>query len=371
VHELTRRMTETFSDTVLCPRASGAARSERRDGVQIIRYRYAPAQFETLVNDGGITGNLKKAPWKWLLVPGFLLARLLNAWFLVRPQRSQVIHTHWLVPQGLIGAVLTIIESQTPPFLVTSHGADLYTQRSRLMLVLKRFVARRAAAMTVVSAGMLEEMARQGIRKVHVEVQPMGVDLSTRFTLSSSIERDDKQLLYVGRMVEKKGLKRLIAAMPVILGKCADATLRIVGFGPDEAALRTQVNNLVLRARVHFYGPATQAELPNIYRLAAVLVAPFLAQEGLGLGAIEAAGCGCRLVLGGVAAARGTFGAVSGVEFAHAADRDALAAACLRALQQPEPKLASIELLRERFAWGARAQEYRRILSSLASGGGR
>jgi hypothetical protein len=32
------------------------------DGVEILRYRYAPAQLETLVNDGGIVTNLKRAP---------------------------------------------------------------------------------------------------------------------------------------------------------------------------------------------------------------------------------------------------------------------------------------------------------------------
>ena len=41
------------------------------DGVTIHRFRYAPAAIETLVQDGGILANLKRAPWKWCVVPFF------------------------------------------------------------------------------------------------------------------------------------------------------------------------------------------------------------------------------------------------------------------------------------------------------------
>src|SRR5690606_34159902 len=70
VHELARRLTDRFNVTVLCPHAPGTASSEAMDGVQIIRYRYAPSAWETLVNDGGIVANLRRTKWKALLLPG-------------------------------------------------------------------------------------------------------------------------------------------------------------------------------------------------------------------------------------------------------------------------------------------------------------
>src|SRR5690606_35496267 len=54
VHELARRLVGRFQVTVVCPHAVGAATREDMDGVHVVRYRYAPERWETLVNDGGI-----------------------------------------------------------------------------------------------------------------------------------------------------------------------------------------------------------------------------------------------------------------------------------------------------------------------------
>ncbi|HWS40411.1 MAG TPA: glycosyltransferase family 4 protein, partial [Arenimonas sp.] len=72
---MSRRLTDDFEITVLCPHAKGAKSYELMDGVKIHRYRYALDVQETLVNNGGINRNLKEKPWKWLLVAGFLLSQ--------------------------------------------------------------------------------------------------------------------------------------------------------------------------------------------------------------------------------------------------------------------------------------------------------
>jgi hypothetical protein len=102
VHELARRLVDAFEVTVLCPHAAGAATRETFDGVQVLRYRYAPAALESLVNDGGIVANLKRHRWKWLLLPTFVGALAWRAWRLVRRERPAVVHAHWLIPQGVV-----------------------------------------------------------------------------------------------------------------------------------------------------------------------------------------------------------------------------------------------------------------------------
>ena len=59
VHELSRRLTDKFQVTVLCPHACGALPKEQLDGVKVIRYRYAPERWERLVNNGGISVDRK------------------------------------------------------------------------------------------------------------------------------------------------------------------------------------------------------------------------------------------------------------------------------------------------------------------------
>jgi hypothetical protein len=83
--------------------------------------------------------------------PGFVLGQFISAWFVVCRSRPEAVHAHWLIPQGLVIALLSLACSRVPPFLVVSHGADLYALRGRIWRWLKRFVARRAAAITGVN----------------------------------------------------------------------------------------------------------------------------------------------------------------------------------------------------------------------------
>lgn len=302
VHELARRLVDHFEVKVISPHALGALDEESLDGVDIQRFRYAPEKLETLVNDGGIINNLRRSRWKWLLVPLFLACQAWTTWRVIRQWRPDAIHAHWLIPQGLILALLSQVVRDMPPYLVTSHGADLHALRFWPMPAFKRFVVRRAAAVTVVSSSMLDVMQAQGIPTEGVQVEPMGVDLENRFTPDENVPRSDTEILFVGRLVEKKGLRFLIDAMPAILESHPNAYLTVAGFGPEEPALRQQVKALGIENVVQFLGAVAQQNLPDLYRRAALFVAPFVEaaggdQEGLGLVTVEAIGCGCPVVV--------------------------------------------------------------------------
>lgn len=374
VHELCRRLADRFDVVVLCPHAPGAAATESMDGVAIRRFRYAPASLETLVNDGGIAGNLKRARWKWLLVPLFCAALLLATARLARRWRPQVIHGHWLIPQGVVAAMVTMMGRTTPPFVITSHGADLFAFRGGPFMAIKRFVARRAAALTVVSQAMCEELTRLGADAGKVTVRSMGVDLVERFTPRSDVVRSADEILFVGRMVEKKGLRHLIDALPRVLQLRPEAHLTVAGFGPEEAERRQQVQALGLGESVTFLGAVAQDELPMLYRRAAVFVAPFVQavsgdQEGLGLVTVEAIGCGCPAIIGDVPATRGL-----PAERVSSHDIVALSDAILAQLAQPadvqaERSVRDRAWLLARFDWSAVASGYGQLLERLAARG--
>jgi glycosyltransferase involved in cell wall biosynthesis len=368
VHELARRLAGRFAVTALVPHAPGAAAAEDFDGVQVRRFRYAPARWETLVNDGGIVANLKRRPWKWLLVPPFLAALAWSAWREVRRLRPQVLHAHWLIPQGVVAACLP--GARRPRWLVTSHGADLYALRAWPLPALKRWVAGRADAITVVSHAMVDELARLGVDPGRVRVQPMGVDLRARFVPDPAVARDDDELLFVGRLVEKKGLRHLLAAMPAILAQRPSCRLTVAGFGPEEPALRAQCDALGIAGHVTFLGPVPQSALPALYRRAALFVAPFVEaaggdQEGLGLVLVEAAGCGCPVIASDLPAVRDVID-----DRVPPGDPAALAACILAALRDPQARAAQAAALRarllDRLDWDAVAAGYAALLESLA-----
>lgn len=374
VHELSRRLTDHFEVTVVCPAAPMTPRREQMDGVNIRRFRYAPSRMQTLVNDGGIVTNLKQAPWKWALAPLFLLAEFWAVRKAIREVRPDVVHAHWLIPQGLVMAVLSTSSRHIPPFVITSHGADLYALRSWPMPSLKRFAARKAAALTVVSSAMREELIAQGIHHSGVRVEPMGVDLQTRFVPDDLVERSEDEILFVGRLVEKKGLRYLIESMPDILERHPSAFLTIAGFGPEKIALQRKAAELDVANRVHFLGTVPQDRLPDLYRRAAVFVAPFVEarggdQEGLGLVTVEAIGCGCPVVVSDLSA---VVDVVPDASFrVPPGDAHGLALAIVNQMSRRQSATCSqAEVLRKqilpKFDWSARTSAYAKLLASVA-----
>lgn len=372
VHELARRLTDDFDVLVLGPNAPGARLRETHEGVAVRRYRYASRSLETLVNDGGIVGNLKRQPAKALLLPGFLLGQAWATWCAIRDHRPDIIHAHWLVPQGLVAALLGLLPGRQPPLVVTSHGADLFALRGRPWMWIKRFVLRRAAAVTVVSSMMMEEVIRLGVEPARLSVQPMGVDLANRFTPDETQPRSHKELLFVGRLVPKKGLTHLLRAMPMILRVRPDVFLTVAGFGPEEAALRQEAASLLLGDRVRFIGAVEQSALPNLYRRAAVFVAPFVQasggdQEGLGLVMLEAAGCGCPVVAGDVPAVYDVLDDAAIGTVVDPTDTQRLAAAILDKLGEGASTPGSGRDRAKavaRFDWRQRAAAYADLLKS-------
>lgn len=330
VHELSRRLTDDFQVTVLCPHAEGAQSREIMDGIEVVRYRYAPQKFETLVNGGGVVTNLHNARWKWLLVPSFVISQAWMTWVICRRDSVEVIHAHWLIPQGLIAALIFTFFKRPVPFVVTSHGADLFALNGKVLNAIKRYVIRRAASVTVVSRAMVERMKVIGAIPKSTSVIPMGVDLAERFSVNTAVVRGTRELLFVGRLVEKKGVRHLIAALPQVLVKYPDVRLTIVGFGPEEAALKSQVERLKLNTAVQFLGAVTQSELPDKYRRASLFVAPFVKiasgdQEGLPVALMEAVACGCPVIVGDVAGIEDLLGEMKAEVCVDAHDSKALA----------------------------------------------
>ena len=340
----------------------------------MFRYRYAPSALETLVNDGGIVGNLGRAPWKWLLVPGFLLGMIWATCVQLRRIRPDLIHAHWLIPQGFVVALLALFNRKMPPLLVTSHGADLFALRSSPFQAIKRFVLRRAAFITVVSDAMRDEVARLGGDPARVSVQPMGVDLTGVFTPEPETPRSSCEILFVGRLVEKKGLRHLIQAMPAIVQAHPTALLTVAGFGPEAASCRQQAHGLGLGEKVRFLGAVRQAELPALYRRAAVFVAPFVQaasgdREGLGLVVVEAAGCGCPLVVSDMPSVRDIFGEAHPCRLVPPGESVPLGASIIEVLADPVAASRHAAVLRDflltRFDWTIVARNYSNALRAL------
>jgi glycosyltransferase involved in cell wall biosynthesis len=372
VHELARRLVPRFEVRLLAPHAPGAACHEIMDGVEVHRYRYAPECWEHLAYEGGILPRLRRKPWLVLLVPLLLLTQFLA----VRRQHreGELIHAHWVLPQGML-AVL----AGRGKVLCTAHGGDLFGLRSLLSGWFKRWTLRRVACLTVVSEALADEALRNGIDPERVQVAPMGVDLCSTFTPAEVEDQEGVTLLFVGRLVAKKGVATLIDALPEILKRHPDTRLRIVGDGPERARLEAQVRTKGLGEAVEFSGAVANRRLPEVFRASTVVVFPSIVaedgdREGFGLVAVEALGCARPVVASDLPAMReflrdGETGLVT-----RAGDAHSLASAVSRLLDDPALRRRLGEAGRRHvlghYDWEVVASGYADLLESLAENAG-
>ena len=280
VFELCRRLKENYRVHVLAPHAVGALLEEQFDNVQVTRYRYFFNGWERLAYQGGILANMKQQPLRIALVPFFSLFQVAAILKLLRRYRFDLIHAHWLIPQGLCTTVVRRLTNHAPPLLCTSHGGDLFGLKGEFMTWLKRCVLNDAYAVTTVSHAMKDAIRPLGVDMEKVQTIPMGVDLQNLF-IPPENRKQSKSILFVGRVVEKKGLRFLIEAMPAILEKHPDAKLRVAGDGQELTVIKKLANNLGVDRRIQFLGAVSNGSLPGLYQTSDVVVFHPLLPKGV------------------------------------------------------------------------------------------
>jgi colanic acid/amylovoran biosynthesis glycosyltransferase len=248
--------------TVVAPRMPGAPRTEAIDGVRVRRVAYFPRRWEGLAADA-IMPTLRTRPWRAVEAPFLVGALLLATWREVRREGAAVVNPHWIVPGGLVAVAVQAVTGV--PYVVTVHGADAYTLRGRLGRMVKRLVLRRAAGVLPVSGDIARSLDLSG-----APVLRMGVDTAAIRAAVGVRVPEDGLLLYIGRLVDKKGVDVLVEA----LARVDAARLEIVGDGPDRAALDQLAARLGVADRVCFSGKLPKAGVLAALARAQVAVIP-------------------------------------------------------------------------------------------------
>jgi glycosyltransferase involved in cell wall biosynthesis len=263
----------------VAPMAEELAPAERLDGIPVRRYRYAPARAQRLAYAGEMHRRAA-SPGGALALAGLLGAGALAARRVGR--RADLVHAHWWFPAG----VQALAARTGLPLVTTLHGTDARLAQSRpAARAACARVLRASARVTAVSgwlatqaAGFAPDLAGR------VAVAPMPVDDLAFSPGPADLPRDE--LLFVGRLDRQKGAEVAVRALAGMNGPAADLPLRVVGTGPEAAALRRLAGELGVAGRVRWEGQLPQAELADRYRRAATLVVPGR-DEGLGLVAVE------------------------------------------------------------------------------------
>lgn len=280
---------------VLSP-ADGKSATTIDGAITVHRFQYFPRRWQKLAYGSGIVPNLSHSPWLWLQVPFYLLAMLWKLLRLLRQEKFDLLHAHWILPQGLIAILAKTIHPI--PLVTTAHGADAFALKGRLNAFIKRLVVAKSDAWTANTAATSSAVGDQS-SKFPARVIPMGVDIGRfangdRNALRSLLAENDFLLLFVGRLVEKKGVDDLLCALALLPAALKPRTrLWIVGDGDRRSALEKTAVELAIDQQVRFWGTVRNQELPNFYAAADLFVAPSTAarsgdSEGQGVVFLEA-----------------------------------------------------------------------------------
>jgi glycosyltransferase involved in cell wall biosynthesis len=233
------------------------------------------------------------------------------------------------------------------PMLVTLHGYDINISRewwegghggeasldypARLL----RLAKHPRVGLIAVSNAVRQRAIAYGIPNEKISVQYVGVDTRKFAPGGRPIAERENRVLFVGRLVEKKGCEYLIRAFAQVEQSVPDASLIIAGDG----VLRGELSQLArqLGVRAHFRGALSSNEVAHELHLARAFCLPSVTAangdaEGFGIVLLEAQASGVPVVtsaMGG--ASEGINAGVTGFAFRER-DVDTLAARLVQLL---------------------------------------
>jgi glycosyltransferase involved in cell wall biosynthesis len=218
--------------------------------------------------------------------------------------QPSLLHAHF---GGCATIALPLAEAMNLPLIVTYHGLDATrTRRDRLkqtsltpQLYLHRlgWLKRRTNLFLTVTDHMRQVLIEHGFPAEKIRVHNLGID--THFFAPDSLIHREPIVLFVGRLVEKKGCRYLIEAMVEVQGQIPDARLVVIGDGPLRASLEQSAAAHL--TQYEFLGQRTPAEVKMWMNRARVFSVPSIVtpsgdREGFGIVFLEAQALGTPAV---------------------------------------------------------------------------
>lgn len=294
--------------TVLAPHTETLAASWEDAGVEVRTFRYAPEKMEVL----GYSRSLQKDESirfsAGVAAPLYLLAARRAARALLEKERFDLLHAHWVVPNGIAAFPL----SNDVPIAVGLHGSDVFLAERPIVRAWVRRALKRTSLLTGCSPELVERVCRIGLDTERAHVIPYGVDTETyrpgpvaqrSWREELGIPPAAPMVLTVGRMVTKKGFHVLIEALPKVLDQVPEMHMVLAGGGDRLEEFQRMMDPWA--SRVHFPGAVLRDTLPDLYRAADVFVLPAVHDrrgnvDGLPNVILEAMASGLPVIASGI-----------------------------------------------------------------------
>ncbi len=249
-------------------------------GVHFHLFRYAPiAGLNTFGYAEGMHADVRLRASAIAVAPIAALAGWFKALRVAQKKRATIMHAHWVIPGGVIGAAA----ARSLPLMISLHGSDVF--------VAERYAAARLAARAAFGRACWVTACSEDLRARAVglgasersSVIPYGVD-SDRFRPDPALRGRGRDMLGLadnvplvfaaGRLVKKKGFEYLIDAAAILRTQHPSLCVAIAGDGDLDAALRARARAVGAGETVRFLGVVAHHDVPALLAAADVAVAP-------------------------------------------------------------------------------------------------
>ena len=275
--------------------------------LRLYRYTWAD-RAHTLGYMRTMQSDLALRRESYWLGPAMLAAGVAKVVREARQSRPDILHAHWLLPNGLIGAVASRVLGI--PLVISVPGSDAQIANANpLFRSLARFAMRQASLLTANSAELRDTVARlepgiltkfdliiYGTDPAALKPDATGVaDLRDQWTGAST---QSFVILCVGRMVYKKGFDMLIRALADPALRTQDVVAVMIGEGDQKAEWQILAQELGISERLRWVGSIPKDKIGVYYNACDVLVNPAVRKpvDGLNVCVLDAMSCGKPVV---------------------------------------------------------------------------
>lgn len=260
------------------------------DGVPVFRFRYAPANRETMTHDEGAPNKAHGLVCQ-ILGMLYILSGTFKAIRLAAQYRYDVVHVHWPFPHGVMGWLAARLTGAK--YIANCHGAELAMGRQKKWIAhALAFALRRADRVICNSSHTRQEILN--VSACPAAIIPYGSTVKIEKPAAKISKRPGEpiRLLTCGRLIERKGIDILLYALVNVL-RHHNVILDITGKGDMEAQWKALAKELHLENVVTFHGFVSNEKLGELYRDCDLYVHPSIFDsrgdtEGLGVVLIEA-----------------------------------------------------------------------------------
>jgi glycosyltransferase involved in cell wall biosynthesis len=283
-----------------------------RAPVRLCRYRYAwPARLQRLGYMRSMQSDLALRLEAYALSPLLFAAGIAAVLRAARRTRPDVLHAHWLLPNGYIAAVVS--RRLGIPLVVSVPGSDAQVAgKNPLFRAMARATFRQAALLTANSADLRDAVVDLGADPARFDLIVYGTDpaalrpdpargapLRARWLAQAGLDAlGALVVLCVGRMVHKKGFDVLLRALATEPLRGRPVLAVMVGDGDQRRAWEELAAALGVAGRVHWAGTVAKDRIGDYYNAADVLAMPSVTRpaDGLNVCVLDAMSCGRAVV---------------------------------------------------------------------------